>query len=256
MCLIRLPLEGTTNTRDIGGYVCADHRYFVWKKVLRSDCMSRLTEKDRDYLVEKYAVKKVIDLRSNQERIAAPNALEQDERVKYIHISLADDMDPNKPVNIPDLTESFLRDFYIDLLENKKDHLKDVLQEIRSAVEEGSVIFHCTAGKDRTGVVAMLLLGICGVSKQDIATNYMQTATNLKYNRYFSEGAKKMSEQYLAKLGKDLMQIMISSDDEHIEYAYDYFINKYGSFHNYFLHVGFMEDEIKDLVEGLTRPLE
>lgn len=252
MQIIRLPLEGTSNTRDIGGYVGSNNRLFRWKKALRSDDMSRLTEKDKEYLINKYNLKKVIDLRSNQELQAAQNVFANDERVKYVNISLADEVDPNKPMDLKDVSDNFFRDFYVDLLENKQNHLKEVLQEIINIGRDESVIFHCTAGKDRTGVTAMLLLGICGISKQDISTNYMQTATNLKYNTFFAESTKKMVEKLKDVLSDEFLRKMSSSDVEFIEYTYDFLIEKYSSFENYFLHIGISKEEINKLIENFT----
>ncbi len=256
MQIIRLPLEGTTNTRDIGGYVGSNNRLFKWKKALRSDDMSRLSEKDKDYLINKYNLAKVIDLRSPAEKEKAQNVFESDDRVKYINISLADEIDPNRPTNLTDLPDTFFSDFYVSLINNKKNHFKEVLREIINIKDDESVLFHCTAGKDRTGVTAMLLLGICGVSKQDITTNYMQTATNLKYNEHFNENNRKMFEKYKDKLSQDFMKKLASSDEIYIEHVYDVLINKYGSFREYFLHIGITEEEIEGLLTNFTVELE
>lgn len=256
MEIIRLPLEGTSNTRDIGGYVGANERAFRWKKVLRSDDLSRLTEKDKDYLVSRYHLKKVIDLRTPQEIKSAPNSFANDERVIYVNISLADDVDPNNQMNFANMNANFFGEFYFNLLESKKENVKKVLAEIIHMGEDESVIFHCTAGKDRTGVTAMLLLGICGVSKQDITTNYIQTATNLKYNATFIEGMKKMSEHYKMVFNEDILKMMSGSNEEYIEYAYDKLIEKYGSFKEYFLHIGITEEEITKLQTNYTEEFQ
>lgn len=255
MHLIRLPLEGTTNTRDLGGYPCNNNKYTKWKKVLRSDCLSKLTKEDKKFLIDKYNLKKVIDLRSVDEINIAANAFSEDTRVEYVNISLADDVDPNKVVDINNISENFLRDFYINLIEDKMDNIKKVIQEIADIGENDSVIFHCTAGKDRTGVIAMLLLGICGVSKQDIATNYMQTATNLKYNTHFTSGMKKLAEEYNKVLGEEVMKKMSSSNEENIEYTYDKLIDKYGSFKEFFLHLGISENEMNKIIDVLTEDM-
>ncbi len=256
MSIIRLPLEGASNTRDIGGYACENNKMFKWKKVLRSDCMSQLTEKDKDFLINNYKVKKVIDLRSEGELTKLPNALATDDRVEYINVSLADDVDPNKPLDVTMLSDKFLRDFYFNLIDNKKENLKKVLQEISNLNDNESVIFHCTAGKDRTGVLAMLLLGICGVAKQDIATNYMQSSTNLKYNEKFSEGMKSLMKKFEDHLGENAVQKLTSSKEEDIEDTYDKLIGEYETFENYFLHIGLTTEEINKLKNILTKNID
>ncbi len=252
MQIIRLNLEGTTNTRDIGGYIGADNRLIKWKKALRSDCLSRLTENDKEYLINKYKLEKVIDLRSFSEIERARNVFENDERVKYINISLADEIDPNKPMDFSNMTANFFGDFYVNIIENKQVNVKAVIKEIITLQDDSSVLFHCTAGKDRTGVVAMLLLGICGVSKQDITTNYMITATNLKYNEHFIENNRKMFEKYKDYVSEDILKNIAASNVEYIEFVYDKLMENYGSFKSYFLHIGITEEEINTLVNNIS----
>lgn len=254
MNIIRLPLEGAMNVRDLGGYV-GNNRVFKWKKVLRSDCMSRLTMSDKDFLLKRYNLKKAIDLRTAQEVQKASNVFAIDEDVKYVNIPLSDDVDPNKPFDLSNIPENFLKDLYIDIIENRQSNIKNVINEILELDDNASVIFHCTAGKDRTGVVAMLLLGICGVAKQDITTNYMQTATNLKYNKYFYDGLKQMAEKFSKDSMDEIIKRMIGSEAEYIEYTYDRLIEKYGSFHDYFIILGFTNDEICKLINSLTEEL-
>lgn len=250
--LIRLPLSGSANTRDIGGYACGDRKYTKWGKVLRSDCLSRLTQDDKDFLFDRYHVKKVIDLRSDSELTSAPGAFLGDGRIKTVHVSLSDELDPNKPADPGKMDENFLRDMYISILDNKKDSISRILAEISETVEDGAVIYHCTAGKDRTGVVTMLLLGICGVSKQDIAANYMQSSVNLKYSGIFTSNFIRLTEQYSDLIPGDIMKKIAGSDAENIEYAYDSVIENYRSFKNFYIHIGFAENEINKLVENLT----
>ncbi|MFV0520024.1 MAG: tyrosine-protein phosphatase [Lachnospirales bacterium] len=256
MNIIRLPLEGTKNTRDIGGYIGDNNRIFRWKKVLRSDCMSGLTLWDKEFLIDKYNLKRVIDLRSKYEIEAAKNCFEMDNKVKYINIPLADDLNPTKSSFFANINESFLTDLYIDIIENKKSGLKKVIEEIIALGENESVVFHCTAGKDRTGIITMLLLGICGVSKQDIATNYIQTATNLKYSERFAEGNEKIVKEFDEKVAKKIEKFILGSEAEFIEYAYDKLIEKYGTFKEYYLNIGIDLSDIEKLIVDLTCDFE
>ncbi len=252
MELIRLPLKGTANTRDIGGYVGENNRGFKWKKILRSDCLSTLKEEDKDYLVDKYKLGKVIDLRSLGEVEKAPSLLNSDSRVKYINIPLSGDIDPNKPNYFSSISERFLQEIYIDIIENKQEGLKKVIEEIIDVNDSEAVLFNCTAGKDRTGVLTMLLHGICGVSKQDITTNYLQTEVNLKYSSLLSELNKKASEKFSLEIAKRVM----NSNPENIEEMYDLIIDKYKSFYDYFLLIGISKENIEKLVNSLTVELD
>ncbi len=253
MELTRLPLEGATNTRDIGGYVTNDKKVVKWKTVLRSDDMSRLTEEDQQFLLQKYKLKKILDLRSPKECEHNQNVFIDNDKVEYINISLANDVDPNSP-NVPDFDENFLTNFYIDLIDNKQENIRTVLEEIAN-IENGSVIFHCTAGKDRTGVIAMLILGVCGVNKQDITTNYMQSQTNLKYNENFVKGMEKMKVVYGDSYDSEVVKKIVASNEQYIEDTYDHLINEYQSFNNYFLHIGFSQNEIDTFISDVTEVL-
>lgn len=249
MNLIRLPLEGTTNTRDIGGYIGTDKKVVKWNKLLRSDGLSNLTDWDQKFLKSRYNLKKVIDLRTKVEIAQAPNIDYSKVDITYVNIPLADEYDPNRPkiTETLKLDGRFLVNLYIDILDNKQSNLKKVVEEIFDVEDDEAVLFHCTAGKDRTGVVAMLLLGICGVTKQDIVTNYMQTEVNLKYNEEFNKHMKSLN----SGLPQDFVKSLKKSEAEFIEYTYDYLIEKYESFEKYFEVLGFSEEYILKLKNEL-----
>ncbi|MFV0504780.1 MAG: tyrosine-protein phosphatase [Lachnospirales bacterium] len=250
MEIIRLPLEGTSNTRDLGGYI-GNGKVFKWGKVYRSDCLSKLTEADKDFLVNR-GIKKVIDLRSLGETKKGNNKFENDKRVEYINISLAGDLDPNNPKDFVKMSAISLIGLYKDILTNKKEEVRDVLKEICQLKDGESVIFHCTAGKDRTGVIAMLLLGIVGVTKQDIATNYMQTATNLKYDKALGGNEFKIASLLPKGVDLDAVMNMLASPAENIETTYDFLINEFNSFKDYFLRIGLSLEEVEKLITSLT----
>lgn len=250
MNIIRAVLEGTSNTRDIGGYVGNNGRAVKWRKVLRSDGLDKLTDKDQDILKEKYNLKKVIDLRTKYEISKNPNIDYSAKHIEYVNIPLADEINPNTvdAKGISKLDDRFLVNLYIDILDNKQNNVKKVIEEIADIGENECVLFHCTAGKDRTGIVTMLLLGICGVDKQDIITNYMQTEINLKYNEAFIENMDKLN----INLPEKFVNALKKSDPEFMEFTHDYFISKYGNFYDYFILLGFTKEFIFNLQKELT----
>lgn len=129
-----------------------------------------------------------------------------------------------------------LGDAYIESL-TQKDMIKKIF-DIISSVEDGSILFHCTNGKDRTGTVAALLLGLNAVTKEDIVNNYSATYELIKNN----ESVKKGIEKY----GTD---VIFKSEPEYMKKLVDYVINHYGSFENYLLGCGISQenlDKIKD----------
>nr|WP_290771559.1 tyrosine-protein phosphatase [Anaerofustis sp.] len=164
-----LPLEGTNNVRDLGGYYCdlGKGKITKYHKFIRSSGLSYITKKDIDFLIS-YGVKDVLDLRSQEEAEAMPNKLKDIEGITYYNIPLSiEDM-------VADITKEEknfnMQEGYIKRIESKHI-IKGIVEYIADNIN-GNFLFHCTAGKDRTGLVASILLGLCKVSRSDIKANY------------------------------------------------------------------------------------
>ena len=227
----RLPLKNAYNVRDLGGYAADNGKPTRYHRFLRTDDLSRIGEDEVEYL-KAYGVTAAIDLRGEVEAEEKPNPLKFDEEVDFINIPFI--VDGIMDVRVVAQPGFHVAGFYQDLI----DSHEKVAQIMRFILnQKGCVLFHCMAGKDRTGVVAMLLLGACGVAKEDIIANYQVTRTYLK-------------DHVELKLPDKLKNLNYSMA-EWMEEAYDYLIEKYGSFHEYFLAVGLSEREIKKLRKRL-----
>lgn len=224
---VRLPIETIENCRELGGYLTETGQPTKWHSFLRSSEMNKITNEDIDFLRE-YGVKTVIDLRRKDEIEKSKNPLSEMDDFDYHNISF-------HAGNVGDITkyaatkENFtMGDFYVDLL--KQHHIvKDLFQTIYFA-KEGAILFHCRVGKDRTGVLAMLLLGLAGVSKKDIVSNYEVSFTNLESLHEAVEKFDHISSDYFL------------SRRENIIKAYHYVIDHYGTFENYLKTVGINEE--------------
>lgn len=177
---VRLPLKGTTNTRDLGGYATKDGRITKWQVFLRSDDVCDLTKDDIKFL-KRYGMTTVIDLRSAPELMDRPNPFAIDPQVNYVNISLYENASPAVIASLPSET---LKNMYVEILELHREQVKAVFETIANA-PEGTILFHCAAGKDRTGVIAFLLMGLVQVKTRDIVSNYEVSFTNLRRNDYF-----------------------------------------------------------------------
>ena len=125
-------------------------------------------------------------------------------------------------------------DFYVSVLEESKT-IKEVFDVI--AESDGGLVFHCMAGKDRTGLIAMLLLGLVGVSKKDIVSNYEVTYTNLESFQNIKWLPTRIPESYLY------------SSRDYILMAYNHLMDHYHSIENYLLEKNISQenlDMIKD----------
>lgn len=166
--LRRLPLQGTRNTRDLGGYPC-EGGVTRWRVFLRSDNPSRLTEADLEYL-KAYGVDTAVDLRQAAEGSKFPSRLACAPGFACHQVSVKDDIDN---IDYEGDVPGTMSGLYIDLLDNSKAPFARVMRALAAA--RGGALFHCAVGKDRTGVVAMLLLQLCGVADADIIADYAIT---------------------------------------------------------------------------------
>jgi protein-tyrosine phosphatase len=163
-----LPLAGTHNVRDLGGYPAAGGTT-RWRRVLRADSLHKLDADGVAALIDE-GLLTVIDLRQPQELDSHPNPFASHDGVRYHNVSLFERVIP--PMDASDV----LLEMYKLALSDRGEALRTILTAIAEAGDEGAVLFHCTAGKDRTGIVAALLLSLAGVDSDTIKADYAMTA--------------------------------------------------------------------------------
>ncbi|MFC7687317.1 tyrosine-protein phosphatase [Ureibacillus sp. GCM10028918] len=229
---VRLPLKGAENCRELGGYNSRYGEQTNWHAFLRSNDMSKLTQEDILFLKD-YGVKTVIDLRGEDELQTHKNLLANENFCEYHNIPFIAGQVTNMNFSYEKI---FMGDFYVQLLE-KNDAVKRIFDCIAQA-EEGCIIFHCAAGKDRTGILAMLLLGLAGVEKKDILSNYEVTYTNL-------ESIQELAVQNNDAKYKDIPKEFMFSRSEYIQSALDHILNNYGSVEQYLVSNGIEQDVIE-----------
>ena len=143
----RIRLGKMLNLRDLGGYPASGGKTTRWGRMLRGDNPAGLSQADRDWLLER-GITTVIDLRSPAEMEKLPDELAGQPGFAYRHLPLSGG------VKLPH-EEELVGWGYFQILE-RKEEVRAVLAAIADA--PGGVLFHCMAGKDRTGCVAALLL--------------------------------------------------------------------------------------------------
>jgi protein tyrosine/serine phosphatase len=160
------------NFRDLGGYPGLEGRTVRWRRLYRSDTLSRLCDADREAF-EALGIRTVVDLRR-------PYEIERDGRCPQWNGLVWHNIDPNHPEWDPGLYDEtagparFLADRYLELAETGREGLARALAVLADA-DAAPAVVHCVAGKDRTGVLAALTLALLGVSDVDIATEYAMT---------------------------------------------------------------------------------
>lgn len=169
-----LEWEGCYNVRDLGGYATQDGGVTRWGAVVRTDNLARLTEAGRASLVD-YGVRSIVDLRRPDELMEHPNpfAAPGDHDIVYTNVSLIDPA-RSAPENFTTLAND-----YTHILDDFAPAMAQIMTVIAQA-PAGTVLIHCMAGKDRTGMVAALLLDLAGVPGETIAEDYALTAEYLR----------------------------------------------------------------------------
>ena len=169
-----IDVAGSHNIRDLGGYVLAGGGQVPWRRFLRSDSLHRIGPEGAERLHDE-GLRAVIDLRTPQELETAPNPFATFPGVHFANLPMFDDLSPEALSRQEADGAHPLLSFYRTALEQRSDAIRSILSEM-AQVKEGAVLFNCTAGKDRTGVLAAILLGIAGVERKEIVADYAMTA--------------------------------------------------------------------------------
>lgn len=173
----RLPLSQAVNFRDIGGYRTYDKRIVKTGLLYRSDHLSRLTLTDQQ-LLQSLRFKVVCDLRTLREQQNAPDCLPRDGSIRLHSLPVeANNFDPATVMERLKLGDDawLSKDFFIKLYQDYLDDFGPVWGKVFTLVASHQnlpLVFHCTGGKDRTGICAALLLKALGVSETSIISDH------------------------------------------------------------------------------------
>jgi len=178
-------LEAVHNFRDLGGYATADGRTTRWRVLFRADGLYRLTPADVEALAP-LGLHTVIDLRSDPELNERGRFPVDAHPVVFHHLPVMDaTWSPDERPKY-DRDEDFLIWAYGEMLEVGAPRFAKAF-ELLTEPDALPAVFHCAAGKDRTGLLAALLLGSLGVSHDDIVDDYALTAAGMERFRVWAE---------------------------------------------------------------------
>jgi protein-tyrosine phosphatase len=151
--------------------------------LVRSDSIVHLTQVGREAMIA-YGVTTVIDLRTDGELLRAPNPCADNAGPVYRHIPLIDDSGMD---GLSELSGMFER--YLWMLDERPEAFRSIFEAVAAA--DGVVVFHCFAGKDRTGLVAAMLLSVAGVPDDAIAADFAETDAQLalRYQEWLAAAA-------------------------------------------------------------------
>ena len=194
-----LTLDGTTNTRDLGGLPTVDGGTTRSGRVLRSDNLQTLSPADVQRLVREVGLREVIDLRSIAEvHLEGRGPLRAVPEVTHRHFSLLPERGHHTDVfaveeaEVPELPGGWVESLlprqvaeqdegeppavrsYLGYLDHRPENVLGALRALAAA--DGASVVHCAAGKDRTGVIVAFTLAVAGVPVEEIVADYAMTA--------------------------------------------------------------------------------
>jgi protein-tyrosine phosphatase len=229
-----LDLDGGVNFRDLGGYETIDGHHVRWRTLFRSGDPSKLTANDLATL-DALGVETVCDFRTNEERTEAPSRWIELSSVNYWTRDYA--MNPGQIAAIfrePDLSPATVREamagFYKTLPFEHAASYKAMFGFL--ARNEVPLAFNCSAGKDRAGLGAALLLTALGVPRETVLYDYALTERVTKQDfvkELEEEKASNSAYAFLAKLPLEIVRPLMASDPYYLETAFAAIEQRYGS---------------------------
>ena len=194
-----LRLEGSSNFRDLGGYSTADGRSMQWRRLFRSDHLAGLSAADLQALAE-LKIGHSVDFRGVNEISAQGYAWPQFQRHAFmveptVVQSAQALLATGRRLTAAD-TVGLMQDLYRSFVRDNADRFARLFQLLLQS--EAPLVFHCTAGKDRTGWAAALILHALGVSREQVMEDYL--LTNAHYQRPVAAVAGRLPEEALEVL--------------------------------------------------------
>ena len=230
----RLPLEGLRNARELGGYPVKGGGCTRYGQFIRCEVPRHLTEGDLRFLRE-YGVTASLDFRGDMELEHYPSVLRDVSWCEYLHIPTFSAQLAFPRGYRPERVDAFVKwgDKYTEMLRFSGDWVKQVMEAM--AARQGTIMFNCTTGKDRTGIIAGLLLGLAGVEDEDIIADYCVSQVYLR--QVYVELAEKLPA------GRDSGETVFTdpffrTDPENMEAMLGFIRGSFGSVTDYVRSVG------------------
>jgi protein-tyrosine phosphatase len=238
-----LPLGSVANFRDVGGYQTADGRRVRWGKVYRSGSLAHVSSEDMERIAA-LGIRLVCDLRSAEEVAQSPDRPLPG--AHYLHLPLVAENDTLVRLrallfNKRKLPHMLIETYTRVMLEDNAALYGGILRRLADA-DNLPALIHCTAGKDRTGIAAALLLVLLGVPEAVVVADY--TLSNHYYDSYltFVAGAIKPI-RWLRVKPEDLKPLLLA-DARSMQTALDHLRARYGSVEMYLKRAAGVDDEV------------
>lgn len=260
-----LQLQSVGNIRDLGGFQAGNGRHIKYGKIFRSAHLHHLSETDQIAL-QALGVNKVIDFRGMEEQQNEPDKLMPDTDYFLFPVFSS--------TRIPVINEEFINDMLhhknrlIDLLFRQKEQMQEVYRDfvleesalkachdffqilLKSDKAKDTVLFHCTAGKDRTGFAAALFLRCMGVDMDTIINDYLITNEYLK--KRIAETIVKFQSLHIDETVIQETKKYFFAQENYLRLSFQTILDYYGSFQTYLKTIGIDEKATAKLYDIYT----
>ncbi len=250
----RLPFSGAKNFRDLGGYQTVDGKRVRWGVLYRSDSLHKLTERDLKRL-SGLGLQWIVDFRSPKEKEDWPDRLPDGMSAQIVEIPIID--------SSTQIYQSSREEFVKNLKNIDPQHSLSLTNtelatrftgEMQQFIDVlflsngNPVLFHCTAGKDRTGFAAAITLRMLGVPQEVVMEDYLLT------NKYFYTAQRRNLLLLRLIKGRQIAQVvsgMIQADSVYLSAAFHAIDQNHGSFDRYVHQELGLTDEDVDHLKSL-----
>ncbi|WP_394011774.1 tyrosine-protein phosphatase [Anaerococcus cruorum] len=232
----RLPLKNIKNARDLGGVPTIDGKVTQWNKFLRTANLDDISDSEIEILKD-YGIESIIDLRRDRE--IPFDSIEHKkitDNFNFNNISLA----PNDEFRREEIEQIINREVsigstYRNLIDNFPK-IKEIMEVFANT--DGATLFHCQEGKDRTGIISMILMGLANVGRADIIADYEISAAHLGYIERYDED--------------EPFSVFRITNPYAMKEAYEYIERKYKTFEDYLLYAKVEQETIDKVKSKLT----
>ena len=232
-----LNFEGIPNFRDLGGYTTTDGRQTKWGVLYRSGTLAHATDADIDG-ISQLGLSRMVDFRSGAEKTEEPDRLPEPPGVRTVERPTLDDgnkmvadiMDRIESGDFGDMDPNQMmieanRQFATTLTPQYRQFMRTLQQ-----AEGAPILWHCSAGKDRAGFAAAIVLRILGVPQETVIQDYMaskQHALNARKTQLM------LLRVFKGEEASDKLGILMGVEEAWIRAAFDEIDSAWGSFDNY-----------------------
>lgn len=229
-----IPLDGAVNFRDIGGYLTKSGKRVLSGKVFRSDELSDLSDTDLSTL-KHLGLRLIFDLRNKREVKKKSDRIPSDAPFDYKHTPIY--AKEPKSEYLPAILfkrhklGDVLASRYLYMIEKRAEIFGKILSYFADP-NNFPIVYHCNAGKDRTGIITAFILSLLGVSEETIIADY--SLSNLGYEHYFGEFVEDQRHSAMGVRDEEFQGLFIVKPDW-MQNLLAYLHEKYGSVEKYLI---------------------